>query len=173
VLTHPPHPNPNPALSLAAAQEAAGVSAAAVAPTAGALFAVHPVHVEAVANVVGRAELLSGAAFVAATLCYTRTGWQRGGRGAGPTLALAAAGLLCKEQVQPSPTVSPLTVSRTIALSPSPSRPLYRPHCVSHCAGGDCAGGVRRVRAAVCAAQLPSAPTPLSPPRAWGGSRLA
>jgi len=44
-----------------------------VAPAwiAGALFAVHPVHVEAVANVVGQSELLAGAAVVGAVLAYT------------------------------------------------------------------------------------------------------
>lgn len=36
---------------------------------AGMLFAVHPVHVEAVANVVGRAELMAAAGYAAALLC--------------------------------------------------------------------------------------------------------
>jgi hypothetical protein len=39
---------------------------------AAALFAVHPVHVEAVANVVGQAELLVAAALVSATILYLR-----------------------------------------------------------------------------------------------------
>eukprot|EP00976_Prorocentrum_cordatum_P097422 1190984-Prorocentrum_minimum.AAC.3 len=39
---------------------------------AGVLFAVHPVHVEAVANVVCRAELLSGCCFLASVLAYMR-----------------------------------------------------------------------------------------------------
>jgi len=38
----------------------------------GLLFAVHPVHVEAVANVVGRAELMAAAAYAAALLCAIR-----------------------------------------------------------------------------------------------------
>jgi hypothetical protein len=38
----------------------------------GLLFAVHPVHVEAVANVVGRAELMAAAAYAAALLCALR-----------------------------------------------------------------------------------------------------
>lgn len=37
-------------------------------------FAVHPVHVEAVANVVGRSELLAAAAYLAATLAYLADG---------------------------------------------------------------------------------------------------
>ena len=39
---------------------------------AGLLFAVHPVHVEAVANVVGRAELMAAAAYATALLCALR-----------------------------------------------------------------------------------------------------
>jgi hypothetical protein len=39
---------------------------------AGLLFAVHPVHVEAVANVVGRAELMAAAGYAAALLCALR-----------------------------------------------------------------------------------------------------
>ena len=38
----------------------------------GLLFAVHPVHVEAVANVVGRAELMAAAGYAAALLCALR-----------------------------------------------------------------------------------------------------
>ncbi len=38
----------------------------------GALFAVHPVHVEAVANVVGQSELLVAVAILAATILYVR-----------------------------------------------------------------------------------------------------
>ena len=39
---------------------------------AGLLFAVHPVHVEAVANVVGRAEMMAAAGYAAAHLCAVR-----------------------------------------------------------------------------------------------------
>src|SRR5207247_2564888 len=44
----------------------------AAALVAGMLFAVHPVHVEAVANVVGRAELMAAAGYAAALLCAIR-----------------------------------------------------------------------------------------------------
>ena len=44
----------------------------------GLLFAVHPVHVEAVANVVGRAELMAAAGYAAALLCAVRA--ERGPR---------------------------------------------------------------------------------------------
>lgn len=54
----------------------------AAALVGGVLFAVHPVHVEAVANVVGFAELASAAAIVAACLLHVRGGpatrWGRG-----------------------------------------------------------------------------------------------
>jgi hypothetical protein len=44
----------------------------AVGLVTGLIFAVHPVHVEAVANVVGRAELMSAAGYAAALLCAIR-----------------------------------------------------------------------------------------------------
>lgn len=44
----------------------------AVGLIAGLLFAVHPVHVEAVANVVGRAELMAAAGYAAALVCALR-----------------------------------------------------------------------------------------------------
>ena len=53
----------------------------AAAFTGGILFAVHPVHVEAVANIVGLSELVSSLCIVAACLVHvrggTRTGWPR------------------------------------------------------------------------------------------------
>lgn len=45
---------------------------AVAALAGGALFAVHPVHVEAVANVVGRSELIAAALFLAACLIWDR-----------------------------------------------------------------------------------------------------
>ena len=44
----------------------------AAAVISGLLFAVHPVHTEAVAGVVGRAEVLSAVFFFAALLSYRR-----------------------------------------------------------------------------------------------------
>ncbi|CAL8359015.1 unnamed protein product [Lota lota] len=65
------------------------------------LFAVHPIHTEAVTGVVGRAELLSSIFLLAAFLAYTRsTGrdhsivWTP----IGVTVVLVAAATLCKEQ---------------------------------------------------------------------------
>jgi protein O-mannosyl-transferase len=53
---------------------AARLLSPAGALAAGLLFAVHPVHVEAVANVVGRAEILAGVFVLAASLCYLAYG---------------------------------------------------------------------------------------------------
>lgn len=72
---------------------------AAAALAGAALFAVHPVHVEAVANVVGQSELLAALAALGASLLYVRA------RRTGPVsfgVAAAIAGLfaiacLCKE----------------------------------------------------------------------------
>jgi hypothetical protein len=63
---------------------------------AGVLFAVHPVHVEAVANLVGRAEVLATLAVLAACHLYLRPGPRGVGRNAGIVL-LYVAGLLAKE----------------------------------------------------------------------------
>ena len=49
----------------------------AVGLIAGLLFAVHPVHVEAVANVVGRAELMAAAGYAFALVCATRADTNR------------------------------------------------------------------------------------------------
>lgn len=77
-----------------------------VAALAGALlFAVHPVHVEAVATVVGRAEVMSAAFSFAAALL-----WLRGGERLRPRTALAVAALyalamLAKESAAALPAV--------------------------------------------------------------------
>ena len=65
------------------------------ATVAALLFAVHPVHVEAVAGIVGRAELLAATFYLGALLVFSR-------RGAGPgeaaaLLLLSLAGALSKE----------------------------------------------------------------------------
>ena len=63
----------------------------------GMLFAVHPVHVEAVANVVGRAELMAGlftVLAVYAALARERVGWSA---------AAWALGLVCKENAAVAP----------------------------------------------------------------------
>lgn len=84
----------------------AGAAAAAL------LFAVHPVHVEAVANVVGRAEVLSALFALAAVLCYRADGaraargdrgsWARGLAAFGTLLSVALA-LAAKESAFATP----------------------------------------------------------------------
>src|SRR6185503_3962928 len=68
---------------------------------AGLLFAVHPVHVEAVSSVVGRAELLAAVALLAAVLSARRFRHATNTRGARAWLAACVAcvlaGLLSKE----------------------------------------------------------------------------
>jgi hypothetical protein len=74
------------------------VPAAALAGTL--LFAVHPVHVEAIANVVGRGELLAAVFVFGAGLLWLRRGEDEpraGSRGTGSVALLLALGLLSKE----------------------------------------------------------------------------
>ena len=67
---------------------------------AAAIFAVHPVHVEAVANIVGQSEISGGLMLVLATTCYLRwrvaPGMMRGWRILA-ILAMATVALLVKE----------------------------------------------------------------------------
>jgi len=60
------------AVCAAVAQLGLILAGRAVGFIAGALFAVHPIHVEAVANIVGRAELVCALAMVGAMLIYLR-----------------------------------------------------------------------------------------------------
>lgn len=83
----------------------------AVAGIAGLLFAVHPVHAEAVAWISGRAELMAAAMFLASWLLYLRA--TAGGRVVGWSFAAALAafflGMLCKEHVLVLPGALALT----------------------------------------------------------------
>lgn len=54
-----------------------------VAWLAAAIFAVHPIHVEAVTNIVGRADLLATAAVLGGLVCYVRAGGAKQGARAG------------------------------------------------------------------------------------------
>lgn len=66
---------------------------------AAALFAVHPVHTEAVTSIVGRAELLAGAGVLGALACFLRAERRRPGRTwwLGFGAAAATVGMLSKE----------------------------------------------------------------------------
>uniref|UniRef100_UPI00358ED8E0 protein O-mannosyl-transferase TMTC3 n=1 Tax=Myxine glutinosa TaxID=7769 RepID=UPI00358ED8E0 len=68
---------------------------------AAALFAVHPIHTEAVTGVVGRAELLSSICFLAALLCYSKSKGPQNSivwKAIAGTVALIFLATLCKEQ---------------------------------------------------------------------------
>ena len=74
---------------------AAGEAALMTATWAGMLFAVHPVHVEAVAGLVSRAELLCAICCIAAHFAYSRFAFG-GGRGvSGAVRRLGIAALFC------------------------------------------------------------------------------
>lgn len=57
-------------------------------------FAVHPVHVEVVANVVGRSELIAAAGYLAAVLAWLKESEAAATAPGGPRRALLAAGVL-------------------------------------------------------------------------------
>jgi protein O-mannosyl-transferase len=85
-----------------------GLSATA-AGLVGALFAVHPIHTEAVANVVGRAEILAAGLTLLALLLQRRcaaAGWTLSA-GASSVLACALA-MLAKEEAIVLPALAPL-----------------------------------------------------------------
>lgn len=84
------------AVSLLVMLTALQVLPVGAAVLAGALFAVHPIHTEAVANVVGRAEILSAAGFLAGWLLYQRAGAPSWGRRVLAGVALAV-GVFSKE----------------------------------------------------------------------------
>ncbi|CAG0879705.1 unnamed protein product [Darwinula stevensoni] len=65
------------------------------------LFALHPVHTEAVTGVVGRAELLSSICFLSAFEAYSRSARPKSSTNWGPlmvTVMLVTGAMLCKEQ---------------------------------------------------------------------------
>ncbi|HKV75095.1 MAG TPA: hypothetical protein VJN95_11290 [Gemmatimonadales bacterium] len=91
-----------------------------------ALFAVHPVHVEAVGNVVGQAELTTALAVVAAVILYLR--WRARapserftGRQLGLLGALYLAGCFCKEHGVVLPALL-LAAELTVVADPRPMR---------------------------------------------------
>ena len=86
---------------------------------AGFLFAVHPVHVEAVAGVVGRAEILAAGLTLTAVLLH-RTALTRPGRGGRPALAGAPIAMLLALLSKESAFVAPILVAICDRGDPSP-----------------------------------------------------
>ena len=152
------------------------VLTAAGAVVAALWFAVQPVHVEVVANVVGRAELLAAAGYLVAVLAYLRIGDDaadapRGARSVALVLAVlagAAVAFGAKEHALTLPAV--LVLADLVALARA-----RRGRGARACAGTPCCS-------AVCSrspsATSPRAPTPwaarsrrASRPRDWRARR--
>ena len=94
------------------------------ATIAGALFAVHPVHVEAVGNVVGQAELWSALLLLLATARYVRARRDGLPLRTGDAIAVASlylVGMFCKEHVIVLPALL-MAVELTIVHDPRPWR---------------------------------------------------
>ena len=97
------------------------------------LFAVHPIHTESVASVVGRAEVLSALCYCLAFLCYVQAMRARRLCSAEHAvclvlcLALALAGMLCKEGgitvLGVCFAVEVFVLLRLLRLAPPPRRP--------------------------------------------------
>lgn len=119
------------------------------AAVAGALFAVHPVHVEAVAGIVGRAEILAAIGVLLAIACHRRALQTPSGRPflwAGGAWAAALGGMLAKE----SAIVTPLIVLLAERMMPGAggSAPRGR-RLMLHAGYGIAAIGCLGARAAV------------------------
>lgn len=64
----------------------------------GLLFALHPIHTEAVSGLVGRAEVLAGLFFLASFLCYVKAVEQKAAKWVMASLAFVGLATLSKEQ---------------------------------------------------------------------------
>ncbi len=101
-------------------------------------FAVHPVHVEVVANVVGRSELLAAAGYLAATLAYAADGRSardapRGARRAAWTVAVLLSSALAfgaKEHALTLPAALLLADGWTASRDGEPFGTTFRRHAV-------------------------------------------
>ncbi|HEV8701662.1 MAG TPA: tetratricopeptide repeat protein [Candidatus Polarisedimenticolia bacterium] len=131
----------------------------AAAAVAGALFAVHPVHVEAVAGIVGRAEILAAIGVLSAIACHRRALLARPERA---TLWVAAAwvsalgGVLAKE----SAIVTPLLVLLAERTMPGVQAASRARRLVLHAGYGMVALGYLGIRAAVLGTIGPGQPIP-------------
>jgi tetratricopeptide (TPR) repeat protein len=118
------------------------------AAVAGALFAVHPVHVEAVAGIVGRAEILAAIGVLLTIACHRRALQASSGRPllwAGAAWAAALGGMLAKE----SAIVTPLVVLLAERLMPGAGTPPRGRRLMLHAGYGIAAIGYLGARAAV------------------------
>ena len=147
-------------LVLALARRVLGPGAGAV--VAALWFAVHPVHVEAVANVVGRAELLAAAGFLAAMLAYFGEGEAARVDPGGRRRALLALGCLLAAAVAFGSKEHALTLPGALLLADAWSAwragdsPLrwWRPHALTWLATLALAAGYLALRQAVLGTPL-------------------
>jgi tetratricopeptide (TPR) repeat protein len=87
----------------------------------GLIFALHPVHVEAVANVVGRAELLAAAGLLAAVLAARRYRHHQGSK-SGIWLVAATGAVLAAQLSKEHAVVAILVLALDHLLDPQPAR---------------------------------------------------
>ncbi|MBI5366627.1 MAG: hypothetical protein HZA54_06295 [Planctomycetes bacterium] len=106
-----------------------------IAAAAALLFAVHPVHVEAVAGLVGRADLMATAFTLLALLACERACAATGRTGVAAWAVVAAAcyalGLLCKEAAVVTPALAVLVVCCRPPDAPGASAALLEPRRVA------------------------------------------
>jgi Flp pilus assembly protein TadD len=100
---------------------------------AGLLFAVHPVHVEAVAGVVGRSEMLAACGVLTAVLCHRRAleSAPLGASWAGAAWGASLLGMLSKESAVTAPILC-LLIDRALSVSSGPARRRRRVLYVGH-----------------------------------------
>ncbi len=131
---------------------------AAVAAVTGIVFAVHPIHVEAVAGIVGRSEILAALGVLTAILCHRRSligPSRRAPLWAGAAWAATLCGMLAKE----SAIVGPALCLLSEAVPPHP-RPARRLSGVLYAGYAVCAGLYLGARVAVLGALGPGRPIP-------------
>jgi len=114
------------------------------ATAAGVLFATHPIHTEAVAGIVGRADLMTASCLLAALIVHTATSGSPMPRALG-IAALYAAGLLSKENA----IVLPGLMLAADLRAPQPGRRAWRTLLPAYAACIAVAAGWLALRAAV------------------------
>lgn len=126
------------------------------------LFASHPVHTEAVANVVGRAELMAAVFCLAALTIWVRTAPMRmPRRRAAAVLSLYVLALLSKESAVMLPALLALADAARGALLPATARDWLRRNAVMFAVFGVIAVAFIAVRFAVLGAMAPTLRDPV------------
>lgn len=134
----------------------------AAAFVAAAWFAVHPVHVEAAAGIVGRSELLAAVAYLAAVCCYlaesdhviTAPGGMRRALAAAGTLILAAIAFGAKEHALTLPAMLLLADAWQSRATSEPMRRVLGRHVTTWLGVAVLAAGYLAARTAVLGTAL-------------------